>query len=540
MRNTLSLKTFISLLLLQGIITIAMAQPQTYYVATNGNDTNTGLSIDQPVAKISTAVSKLVAGDTIYVRGGTYICTAQISLSSSGIDTTKRNCLLAYPGERALLDFSTIGTPRVSGSADGIRVTGRYWYIKGLDIKGAPHNGMAINGGWYNLIEFCSIFENRNTGLQISNLGSYNRIINCDSYFNRDSSSASSYDGNADGFSPKLDNGTRNYFYGCRSWQNSDDGWDGYVRPAAPVAGKDTMLTIIENCWCFANGYLKSGLRGTGNGNGFKMGGGDKDRATNTISNADSLRHNMILINCLSFDNLVKGFDQNNNRGSMTLYNCTGFRNGSYNFAITGFIRATSILTVKNCISFASPGATLAGVSNPIVATNSWAAPFSGAVTNDFVSLDTTGVRGARKADGSLPDIQFMHLVSTSVFVDAGTNIGLPYNGSNPDLGCFETAGTTNVQSTGAAVPSEFQLFQNYPNPFNPATTIGFQLPVGCRVRLSLHDMLGRTVAVLVDDEKPAGSYAVEWDATRFASGIYFYSLEAGNHVSTKKLVLLQ
>ena len=140
---------------------------------------------------------------------------------------------------------------------------------------------------------------------------SNNRIINCDSFFNVDPSQ-----GNADGFSPKLDVGTGNYFYGCRSWQNSDDGCDGYLRPS------DSVFTTFENCWMFHNGYLKSGAASSGNGNGFKMGGGDN-------SNADSLRHNMTLKNCLAFDNRVKGFDQNNNRGSMTLLNCTAFRNGT-------------------------------------------------------------------------------------------------------------------------------------------------------------------------------------------------------------------
>lgn len=519
---------------------ISLSQPKAFYVATNGSDSNTGLSVDQPLAKVATAVGKMTAGDTIYVRGGLYTMTAQVSLSTSGIDSTKRSCLLAYPGERPILDFSSMGTPRVSGSADGIRVTGRYWKIKGLDIKGAQHNGVALNGGWYNIVEFCSMYENRNSGLQISNLGSYNRIINCDAYANRDSTNASSYDGNADGFSPKLDNGTYNYFYGCRSWQNSDDGWDGYVRPAAPVAGKDTMVTILENCWCFANGYLKNGTVGTGNGNGFKMGGGDKDAATNSISNADSLRHTMILINCLAFDNKVKGFDQNNNRGSMTLLNCTSFRNGSSNFGIPGFIRVTSTLTVKNCIALGAGGVTLAGVPAAIVATNSWTAPFSGAAPADFISLDTAGVRGPRKADGSLPDVPFMHLASTSPFVNAGTNVGLAYNGSKPDLGCFETGTGTGVRSTGSGIPTDFQLFQNFPNPFNPTTTIGFHLPADCLVRLSVHDLLGRDVAQLVNEKKSAGTYSVELNASRLPSGVYFYTLEAGTTVSTKKLVLLR
>lgn len=333
-----------------------------FYVSTDGNDLNPG-TYSKPFLTVSKAVSVAQPGDTVWVRGGTYSCTAQITISSNGIDTLARSCLFAYPGERPLLDFSLMGKPRVSGSADGIRLTGKYWYIKGFDIKGAQHNGIALNGGSYNSIENCSVFENRNTGLQLGNGASYNRIINCDSYFNRDSTSSTNYDGNADGFSPKLDNGTLNYFYGCRAWQNSDDGWDGYVRPSTPVAGKDAMKTVIENCWCFSNGYLKSGFAGTGNGNGFKMGGGDK---VNGISNGDSLRHTMTVINCLSFNNLVKGFDQNNNRGSMTLINCTGYANGTSNFSVPGFIRVGETLTIINCISFASSGVTLAGVPNPV------------------------------------------------------------------------------------------------------------------------------------------------------------------------------
>jgi Secretion system C-terminal sorting domain len=541
MKLLLPLSVCIHLLVLQGALSEALSQPKTYYVAVNGNDSNAGLSIDQPLAKLSTAVSKLTAGDTIYVRGGTYVSTAQITLSSNGIDSARRTCVLAYPGERPLLDFSSIGIPRVSGSADGIRVTGRYWNIKGMDVKGAPHNGIAINGGWYNIIEYCSVFENRNTGLQISNLGSYNRVVNCDSYSNRDSTSASSYDGNADGFSPKLDNGTYNYFYGCRSWQNSDDGWDGYVRPSAPVAGKDTMVTILENCWSFANGYLKSGVVGTGNGNGFKMGGGDKDLATQSISNADSLRHTMILKNCLAFDNKVRGFDQNNNRGSMTMLNCTSVRNGSNNFGIPGFIRTTSILTVENCISLGSSGVTLAGVPNPIVASNSWSAPFAGALASDFISVDTTGVRGPRKSDGSLPDLQFMHLKSTSPFIDAGTNVGLPYNGSRPDLGCFETAAITDVKASGAGVPSDFHLSQNFPNPFNPATKILFSVPLTGKATLKILNVLGQEVATLFAGIAEAGvGHQVRFNASGLASGIYFSRLEFDGNVQLKKMSLLK
>jgi hypothetical protein len=300
------------------------------------------------------------------------------------------------------------------------------------------------------------------------------------------------------------------------------------------------MKTIIENCWSFMNGYLKNGNPiTTGNGNGFKMGGGDKD-ITNTISNADSLRHNMTLKNCLCFDNRVKGYDQNNNRGSMTLVNCTGFRNGSYNFSVPGFIRTGEFLTVKNCISLTSSGVTLAGVPNPILATNSWSAPFNGATNAEFISIDTTGVRGPRKADGSLPDIQFMHLAPGSQFIDAGTNVGLSFNGSAPDLGCFEYSFSSGVSSNSSGRPNEFNLLQNYPNPFNPSTTIIYQVAKSSLITLTIYDVLGRDVVTLVNEVKPAGKYTAVWNAGKMPSGMYFNKLTSHGEQQIRKMILMK
>jgi hypothetical protein len=525
-----------SLLLVFGILApLSVLWAKTYYVAANGNNANSGLAIDTPLATIPVAIAKMTAGDTIYVRGGRYVCASQITISSSSTDAIKRNCLFAFPGERPFLDFSSIGTPGVSGSSDGIRLTGKYWHIRGFDIKGAPHNGIAISGGWYDLIEFCAVYENRNTGLQLSGGASYNRIINCDAYYNRDSTS-SGYDGDADGFAPKLNVGSYNYFYGCRAWQNSDDGWDGYLRPA------DDVTDTLENCWSFMNGYLKSGTESTGNGNGFKMGGGDK---VNGVSNGDSLRHNMILKNCLCFDNRAKGFDQNNNRGSMTLLNCTGYRNGLYNFSVPGYIRSGETLMVKNCISLAGLGVTFSGVPDAILETDSWLAPFTGAAAADFITLDTTGVRGPRKADGSLPDVSFMHLASGSQFIDAGTIVGLPFYGIRPDLGCFESGGSVDVTADETARLTDFELFQNYPNPFNPTTIISYQLSEVSNVRLEIYDILGREVGNLVNEQQEPGYYQKTFNARSYASGMYVYQLSLAdrqNHkyIFRRKMIILK
>lgn len=89
-------------------------------------------------------------------------------------------------------------------------------------------------------------------------------------------------------------------------------------------------------------------------------------------------------------------------------------------------------------------------------------------------------------------------------------------------------------------IADEFILNQNYPNPFNPSTTISWQVPVGSWQTLKVYDLLGREVATLVDEFKPAGSYEVEFDASHLSSGGYFYQLKAGEYVETKKLILLK
>jgi hypothetical protein len=89
-------------------------------------------------------------------------------------------------------------------------------------------------------------------------------------------------------------------------------------------------------------------------------------------------------------------------------------------------------------------------------------------------------------------------------------------------------------------LPTEFALKQNYPNPFNPTTTIGFELPKASHVTLSVYNLLGQEVDVLVDREMTAGRQSVEWDAARYASGLYFYRIQAGDFSETKKMLMLK
>jgi hypothetical protein len=88
--------------------------------------------------------------------------------------------------------------------------------------------------------------------------------------------------------------------------------------------------------------------------------------------------------------------------------------------------------------------------------------------------------------------------------------------------------------------PSAFTLFQNYPNPFNPTTKIRYQIPELSKVKLTVYDVLGREVTTLVNEEKPAGVYEVEFDGANLPSGVYFYRIEAEKYSETKKFILLK
>jgi hypothetical protein len=88
--------------------------------------------------------------------------------------------------------------------------------------------------------------------------------------------------------------------------------------------------------------------------------------------------------------------------------------------------------------------------------------------------------------------------------------------------------------------PNSFELFQNYPNPFNPSTKISWQSPVGSWQKLKIYDMLGREIATLINEYKPAGKYEINWNAGNLPSGVYIYKIQAGDFVNFKKMILVK
>ena len=407
-------------------------------------------------------------GDTIYMNSGTYRYSARVNIRAVGEKGSGMIVLSSRDG-RAVLDFSA---QAIDGANQGIRHTGSYWHFYGLDICNAGDNGLLIerdkpNGGNYsdiaanvtqghdNLIENCTFVRNADTGLQMKNLASRNKVVNCDAYYNTDPDH-----GDADGFAVKISHGDGNYFYGCRAWQNSDDGWDQFIKKEGGFP--DDITTTLEYCWAFRNGYLESGAKSSGNGNGFKMG-------------SNQGRNNVIMNRCLAFENVNKNFDQNHNTGNMILNNCSSYSakdtssKSRYTYRLDEPVASGHEIRLTNCVA----------ISDGIADRNKSAyAPHSVVGTvitsdlntdpEDYVSIDWSHATDPRNADGSLPALDFMKIRPGNVrLIDTGSEVvpyegecywaeGIRYNGIAPDLGYLETdgdgpAGISNVIADSAS-----------------------------------------------------------------------------------------
>jgi hypothetical protein len=97
-----------------------------------------------------------------------------------------------------------------------------------------------------------------------------------------------------------------------------------------------------------------------------------------------------------------------------------------------------------------------------------------------------------------------------------------------------------SVTTVGVIIPNRFALLQNYPNPFNPSTTIRYELAKESFVSLKVFNLFGEDVARLVEGTLKAGVYTFQFDASKLVSGVYFYRLQAGEYLETKRMILLE
>jgi hypothetical protein len=275
-----------------------------YWVGPSGSDTNPGTEA-APFATVAHAVLFVHAGFTIWILPGTYAYVTPISLGTSGTSASVIN-LFAAPGTRPVLDFAQQKTMTPTDSLRGFNVSGDYWHLRGFEVKNAADNCINISGSHNTLEDVITDFCG-DTGIQITvgsaqasdaTRGASNLILNCDSHDNFDVATGGE---NADGIDAKLNIGPGNIFRGCRSWNNSDDGYDlfGVVQPVT-----------IDNCWAMLNGHTTSGQKGpAADGNGFKL-GGNNTPAVHVVTSS------------FSMNNDTCGFTLNNNASQPRVTAC--------------------------------------------------------------------------------------------------------------------------------------------------------------------------------------------------------------------------
>jgi hypothetical protein len=136
-------------------------------------------------------------------------------------------------------------------------------------------------------------------------------------------------------------------------------------------------------------------------------------------------------------------------------------------------------------------------------------------------------------------DVWVVKEARPSVSIDLNS-IGFPIAFTIPGSVKELTSGPTGIINENNFIADDFRLYQNYPNPFNPSTNLEFGISKLGFVSFKVYDALGKEIAVLFNEIKPAGKYSIEFNGSNLSSGIYFYKLESGDFSETKRMILLK
>lgn len=345
------------------------------FAAPNGTDSAPGTQASPTT--ITAAITRIAAGGTIFLRGGTYNLSQTVTIAAGNNGTSSaRKTLSAFQSERPVLNFSAQAE---ASTNRGLAVNGNFWRIFGITVERAGDNGIFV-GGSNNIIERVVTQFNRDSGLQISRIAestpqsqwpANNLVLSSESHDNRDAGGE-----NADGFAAKLTSGPGNIFRFTVSHNNIDDGWDLFTKTDTGPIG----VVTIEDSLSYNNGTLSDGSQaGSGDRNGFKLGGED-------------IMVNHIVRRSIAFRNGKHGFTYNSNPGSMTISNNLSIDNdsGNRNF---NFDAGTSVFRNNTSCHFTNSGSNDRIIGNSDTSNQFWSgtngsrcANFSGALAWSFAS----------------------------------------------------------------------------------------------------------------------------------------------------------
>ncbi|MGQ5594994.1 right-handed parallel beta-helix repeat-containing protein [Streptomyces sp. ESR1.13] len=357
----------------------------TVYVAPSGTEDAAGTLADPTT--LASAISRVAAGGTIYLRGGTYAYGQTVTVPQGANGTASaRTTITPYASEKPVLNFAAQSE---NSSNRGLQVNGSYWHIKGIVVEHAGDNGIYI-GGSNNIVERTVTRFNRDTGLQLGRISSStpasqwpanNLILSAESHDNADSDGE-----DADGFAAKLTTGTGNVFRYAVSHHNIDDGWDLYTKTETGAIGPVT----VEDSLAYGNGTLSDGtVNDNGDRNGYKLGG-------------DGIAVDHVVRRSIAFKNGHHGFTYNSNPGTMAISSNLSVDNAERNYS---FDKGTSVFRSNTSCRFTVSGSNDKTVGNADSSNQFWTgtngsrcSSYSGALGWSFASEGKLAVTLGGKA----------------------------------------------------------------------------------------------------------------------------------------------
>lgn len=516
MKSLTSIFSLRKLLLIASLMfSVSAARGGNFYVAATGSNSNDG-SIASPWATLLYAASKVQAGDTIFVRGGTY--------TEGEIWIRQDYGMGGREGKYVTIAAFADENPIFTNGSRGLIIDASYVRVMGLDFR----NGKEMyNVNWAGPTDHVELINNHFSGTPsyaaIEIIGEHNLI---EGNFIELAGNTVGTQGHGIYASQGAHTIIRNNFisgatgYGIHLYVEEKS-----QNPAEVYAIKDIL---IEKNFT-ANSQQRSGI--------IVAAGGGREVYIDSVI----IRNNVMVNNAIS-GIVLNGWSEVRN---IQIYHNTVYGNAGNAIQIYQTVKDVAI---KNNIICAESG--MKHIDNApnapgiVVERNLYnPAPH---VLNHVE--DTSFLEGDPLF--SDPDHNDFTLRKGSIAIDAGVYLGLPYKGMAPDLGAFEFDPATGIRSGAHNVPRFFELYQNFPNPlrasnFKTKTIISYKIPFDAFIDLSVFNLLGQRVRTLVQDRQAAGLNTAAWDGLdeqqmKVAMGVYLYSLVVDGHSLNKKMIIIE